>query len=171
MADPARARRIADRIKVVTAEYLEHRVKDERLGFVTITDVRVTGDLQHATIFYTAYGSDEEREGTAAAIEAPRGKVRSAVGKALGIRLTPTVEFLPDALPEGASHLEDVLKATRERDEELAKAREGASYAGEADPYKKPVDEDDLGDIGDEDESDDGEDGEDDEDADGADGR
>jgi len=109
MADPARARKIADRTKVVVAEYLEHRVKDERLGFVTITDVRVTGDLQHATVFYTAYGSDEERAATAAAIESARGKIRSAVGKALGIRLTPSLEFVPDALPEGAAHLEDAL--------------------------------------------------------------
>jgi ribosome-binding factor A len=143
MADPARARKIADRTKVVVAEYLEHRVKDERLGFVTITDVRVTGDLQHATVFYTAYGSDEERAATAEAIESARGKVRSAVGKALGIRLTPSLEFVPDALPEGAAHLEDVLVATRAADAELARSREGATYAGEADPYKKPADEDD----------------------------
>jgi len=143
MADPARARKIADRIKVVVAEYLEHRVKDERLGFVTITDVRVTGDLQHATVFYTAYGSDEERAATAAAIESARGKIRSAVGKALGIRLTPSLEFVPDALPEGAAHLEDVLVATRAADAELARSREGATYAGEPDPYKKPADADD----------------------------
>ena len=143
MADPARARKVADRTKVVVAEYLEHRVKDERLGFVTITDVRVTGDLQHATVFYTAYGSDEERAATAAAIESARGKIRSAVGKALGIRLTPSLEFVPDALPEGAAHLEDVLVATKAADAELARSREGATYAGEADPYKKPADADD----------------------------
>jgi ribosome-binding factor A len=143
MADPARARKIADRTKVVVAEYLEHRVKDERLGFVTITDVRVTGDLQHATVFYTAYGSDDERAATAEAIESARGKIRSAVGKALGIRLTPTLEFVPDALPEGAAHLEDVLVATRAADAELARSREGASYAGDADPYKKPAEADD----------------------------
>jgi ribosome-binding factor A len=143
MADPARARKIADRTKVVVAEYLEHRVKDERLGFVTITDVRVTGDLQHATVFYTAYGSDEERAATAEAIESARGKIRSAVGKALGIRLTPSLEFVPDALPEGAAHLEDVLVATRAADAELARSREGATYAGDADPYKKPADADD----------------------------
>ena len=143
MADPARARKIADRTKVVVAEYLEHRVKDERLGFVTITDVRVTGDLQHATVFYTAYGSDDERAATAEAIESARGKIRSAVGKALGIRLTPSLEFVPDALPEGAAHLEDVLVATRAADAELARSREGATYAGDADPYKKPADADD----------------------------
>jgi ribosome-binding factor A len=143
MADPARARKIADRTKVVVAEYLEHRVKDERLGFVTITDVRVTGDLQHATVFYTAYGSDEERAATAEALESARGKIRSAVGRALGIRLTPSLEFVPDALPEGAAHLEDVLVATRAADAELARTREGAAYAGDADPYKKPPAPDD----------------------------
>ena len=143
MADPARARKIADRIKVVVAETLEHRVKDERLGFVTITDVRVTGDFQHATVFYTSYGSDEERAATAEALESARGKIRSAVGRALGIRLTPSLEFVPDALPEGAAHLEDVLVATRAADAEIARTREGAAYAGDADPYKKPAAPDD----------------------------
>ena len=143
MADPARARKIADRTKVVVAEYLEHRVKDERLGFVTITDVRVTGDMQHATVFYTSYGSDEERAATAEALESARGKIRSAVGRALGIRLTPSLEFVPDALPEGAAHLEDVLVATRAADAEIARTREGAAYAGDADPYKKPAAPDD----------------------------
>ncbi len=141
MADPARARKVADRTKVVVAEYLEHRVRDERLGFITITDVRVTGDMQHASIFYTAYGSAEEQAGTAAALESAKGKIRSAVGQQLGIRLTPSIEFIPDALPEGAAHLEDVLVATRAADAELARSREGAVYAGDPDPYKKPVDE------------------------------
>ena len=142
MADPARAKKVADRIKVIVAEHLEHRVRDQRLGFVTITDVRVTGDLQHATIFYTVYGDDQERADTAAALESAKGKIRSAVGKQIGIRLTPVIEFIPDALPEGAAHLEDVIVATRARDAELARVREGAPYAGEADPYRKPVDED-----------------------------
>ena len=137
MADPARARKIADRIKVVVAETLEHRVKDERLGFTTITDVRVTGDLQNATVFYTSLGSDEERAASAAALESAKGRLRTAVGKALGIRLTPTLQFIPDALPEGAAHLEDVLVATRAADAELARSRQGAVYAGDPDPYKK----------------------------------
>jgi len=142
MADPARAKKIADRIKVIVAEHLEHRVKDERLGFLTITDVRVTGDLQHATIFYTVFGGEDERAATAAALESARGKVRSTVGRQIGIRLTPVIEFIPDALPEGAAHLEDVIAATQARDAELARVREGATYAGEADPYRRPVDED-----------------------------
>ncbi len=140
MADPARARKIADRIKVIVAEYLEFRLKDDRLGFVTITDTRVTGDLQHASVFYTVFGSDEERAATAAALEANKGRIRSAVGKGIGIRLTPSIEFIADALPEGAAHLEDLVAQTRARDAELARAAATAKHAGEADPYKKPAD-------------------------------
>ncbi len=142
MADPARARKVADRIKVIVAEYLEYQVKDEKLGFVTITDTRVTGDLQHASIFYTVFGSDEERAASAAVLYANRGRIRSAVGKGIGIRLTPSIEFIADALPEGAAHLEDLVVQTRLRDEELARAAAGARHAGDADPYKKPAGED-----------------------------
>lgn len=139
MADPARARKVADRIKVIVAEYLEYKVRDERLGFVTITDVRVTGDLQHASIFYTVFGGEAEHADTAAALESARGRIRSAVGQGIGIRLTPSVEFIADAIPEGAAHLEGLLQSAKQRDAELAAAASGATYAGEADPYKKPV--------------------------------
>ena len=141
MADAARARKIAERIKAIVAEQLEYRVKDERLGFVTVTDVRVTGDLQHATVFYTVFGTDDERAATAKALESAKGKIRSSLGQ-LGIRLTPSVDFVADALPEGAAHLEDLLVATKARDEEIAKASAGAAYAGEADPYRTPSDAD-----------------------------
>lgn len=136
MADPARARKVADRIKVIAAETIKHRIKDERLGFVTITDVRVTGDLQHASIFYTVFGTDEERAASAAALADNTGRIRSAVGKGLGIRLTPSIEFIPDAIPEGAAHLEELLAKTKARDAELAAAAAGAQYAGESDPYR-----------------------------------
>ena len=143
MADQARARKVADRIKSLVAEYVEFRLKDERVGFLTVTDVRVTGDLQNASVFYTVFGSDDERAATAEALADNKGRIRSHVGKGLGIRLTPTLEFIPDAIPEGAAHLEDILAQTRARDEELARSSKGAQYAGEADPYKKaePADE------------------------------
>jgi ribosome-binding factor A len=146
MADPARAKKIADRIKVLVAETLEYRVKDERLGFITITDVRVTGDLQNASVFYTVFGGETERAETAAALESAKGKLRSAVGKGIGIRLTPTLEFIPDALPDGAAHMEDLLLVAKQRDAEVAAAAAGATYAGDADPYKKPVDSSPAGD-------------------------
>ena len=142
MADPARARKIAERIKAIVAEQLEFRVKEERLGFVTVTDVRVTGDLQHATVFYTVFGSDDQRAATAAALESAKGKIRSALGQ-LGIRLTPSLEFIADALPEDAAHLADLLEATKRRDEQIAAAAAAARYAGDPDPYRRPADDTD----------------------------
>ncbi|WP_338751468.1 30S ribosome-binding factor RbfA [Janibacter alittae] len=141
MADPARARKIADRIKELIAANLEQVVKDPDLGFVTITDVRVTGDLQHASAFYTVFGDEAQRERTAQLLEANRGKLRSFVGQRLGIRLTPTLEIIPDALPENASHIEDLLRSAKERDEDLARTRTDARPAGEADPYRTKGDD------------------------------
>ncbi|MCA5893220.1 30S ribosome-binding factor RbfA [Isoptericola sp. NEAU-Y5] len=133
-----RARKLADRIKEIVAQMLDTRIKDPRLGFVTVTDVRVTGDLQNASVFYTVYGTDEERAGTAAALASAKGVIRSEVGKQTGIRLTPTIEFHLDSMPESAAHLDAALIEARRRDEELAALREGKGYAGDADPYKKP---------------------------------
>jgi ribosome-binding factor A len=148
VADAARARKLADRIKVVVAETLEYRVKDPRLGFVTITDTRVTADLHEATVFYTVLGDDADRESTAAALESAKGVIRSEVGRRTGVRFTPTVEFVADAIPEGAAHLAELLKEAAERDAEVQRVAAGASHAGEADPYKVPRSErDDLDDV------------------------
>jgi ribosome-binding factor A len=139
-----RVRKIADRVQQIVAEMIERRLKDPRLGFVTITDVRVTGDSQHATIFYTvlagAVGEQTDEAAlaaTAAALESAKGMIRSEVGKQLGMRHVPVLEFVADALPESARHLDEVLAKARELDEAVA-ARRGASYAGDEDPYKKP---------------------------------
>jgi ribosome-binding factor A len=151
MSSP-RVRRIADRIKVIVAEMLERRIKDPRLGFVTVTDVRVSGDTQQATVFYTVLdqgtgdgGSDAAAAlaGTAAALESARGLIRSEVGRQLGMRHVPTIEFVHDALPESARHLDDLLERVRRSDAEVAAAAAGATYAGEADPYRKPREDDD----------------------------
>lgn len=143
MADPARARKLADRIKVIVAQRLERGIRDPRLGFVTITDVRVTGDLQHASVFYTVYGSDEERTDSAAALTAATGMLRSEVGRNLSVRLTPTLEFIPDALPENAQQLDELLARARERDAEVAGLAAAGRYAGDPDPYVKPREDDD----------------------------
>jgi len=147
VVDAARARKLADRIKVVVAETLEMRVKDPRLGFITITDVRMTGDLQQATVFYTVLGDDAEQAGTAAALESAKGVLRSEVGKQTGVRHTPSLTFVADAVPENAAHIEDLLAQVAAADAEVHRAAAGATYAGEADPYKaprvEPDDEDD----------------------------
>lgn len=151
-----RVRKIADRIHVVVAEMLERRIKDPRLGFVTLTDVRLTGDGQQATLFYTVLGGDEEMANTAAALESAKGVLRSEVAKQLGTRTAPTLTFIHDALPEEARALDEVLARARAADEAVAALR-GTTYAGEADPYKKPREEevDDVdADLGEDDEGD-----------------
>ncbi|MEU1543834.1 30S ribosome-binding factor RbfA [Actinacidiphila glaucinigra] len=151
MTDTARARKLADRIRVVVAETLQRRIKDPRLGYVTITDTRVTGDLREATVFYTVFGDDEERAASAAALESAKGVLRSEVGRQTGVRFTPTLTFVADAVPENARTIEDLLAKAREADEEVRKTATDASYAGEADPYRKPAeDEDDDADGDDE---------------------
>ncbi len=143
MADTLRARKMEDRIHQIVARLLESRIKDPRLGFVTVTAVRVTGDLQRATVFYTVFGGDEERESSAAALRSATGMVRSEVGKQLGVRLTPSIEFIPDALPETAASLEAKLREAAERDAEVAALAANATFAGEANPYRE---DDDAGD-------------------------
>ena len=113
----ARVRRVADRIKETVALLLDTRVKDPRLGFVTITEVRITGDLREATVFYTVLGDDDKRDSTKAALESAKGMLRSEVGKALGIRHTPSLQFLLDGIPENAIHISEVLRTAQERDQ------------------------------------------------------
>ncbi|MHA7239181.1 30S ribosome-binding factor RbfA [Arthrobacter sp. TMS1-12-1] len=141
MADPARAARLAQRIKVIVAEALRRRVKDPRLEAVTITDARVTNDLQHATLYYTVLGDAEEQQATRMALESARGVLRSEVGKNITARLTPTLEFVPDEVPVNASHLEELLQKARERDAEVAAIAQGADFAGDADPYRTSEDD------------------------------
>jgi ribosome-binding factor A len=147
MTDTGRATKLADRIAQIVAEMLERRVKDPRLGFVTVTDAKLTGDLREATVYYTVYGSADEQAGTAAALESATGLIRSEVGRQTGLRHTPSLSFVLDTLPEGARHMEELVARARAADEALAQAREGAQPAGDADPYRVPagtVDEDDA---------------------------
>ncbi|MEW2498282.1 30S ribosome-binding factor RbfA [Streptomyces nodosus] len=139
MADNARAKRLADLIREVVAQKLQRGIKDPRLGtHITITDTRVTGDLREATVFYTVYGDEEDRKAAAAGLESAKGILRSEVGRAAGVKFTPTLAFVADALPDNARTIEDLLDKARASDEKVRETATGASYAGEADPYKKP---------------------------------
>jgi ribosome-binding factor A len=143
MSAPDRARKMAERIKEIVARRLEKGLRDDRLGFVTITDVRVTGDLQHATIFFTVYGTDEERQNSWDALKSATGMMRSEVGRNITARLTPSLEFILDALPETSAHIEGLLAQANQRDIEVAKEAQGKEFAGDADPYVKPHEDDD----------------------------
>jgi ribosome-binding factor A len=146
MADHPRALRLAGTIQRTVALALESEVKDPRLGFVTVTAVKVTGDLQSATVFYTVLGDDQDRVNSAAALESTKGRIRSKVGAELGTRLTPTLEFVLDALPDTTASRERAIAEAKERDAAAALLREGAEYAGEADPYRHDDDDDGVDD-------------------------
>jgi ribosome-binding factor A len=134
--DPARARKLGERIAQIVAEMLERRVKDPRLGFVTVTAARLTGDLREATVFYTVYGSAQDQELTAAALASAAGLIRSEVGRQTGLKHTPSIAFVPDTVPDNARSIEEAVARAREADAAVAAAREGAVPAGDADPYK-----------------------------------
>lgn len=141
MSSEARQRKMADRVKVIVAETLESRIKDPRLGFITVTDVRVTPDLREASVFYTVYGDEEARASTAAALESAKGVLRSEVGKQTGVKFTPTLAFIPDAIPDTARHVEDLLRQAAEADAAVHQQAATATFAGDADPYRHPADE------------------------------
>lgn len=142
MADAARARRLGERIQVIVAEALELRVKDPRLGFITVTDVRVAHDLHEATIFYTVYGTPEEAADTAAALESAKGILRTEVGKRTGIKFTPALVFVRDALPDTSRHIEDLLTLAKQSDSQIAKQAAESKYAGDSDPYRAAEEQD-----------------------------
>ena len=150
MADPARAAKLAQRIKVVVAEALGRKVKDPRLEGITVTDARVTNDLQHATVYYTVFGDQAVQADAAKGMEKAKGVLRQEVGRNITVRLTPTLEFVADQIPVNASNLEELLRAAKKRDAEVAALAANARHAGDADPYKSDIpadvdiDEDDF---------------------------
>ncbi|PTR26589.1 ribosome-binding factor A [Rhodococcus sp. OK519] len=144
MADPARARRLAKRISTIVATAIDHEIKDPRLALVTITDAKVTADLHDATVYYTVMGENIDSEpdvvSAAAGLEKAKGVLRSKVGAGTGVRFTPTLTFVADTVPDTARHMEELLARARAADDAVARARENAKPAGDADPYKEQRD-------------------------------
>lgn len=137
MADHTRAARLAQRIKVILAEALQKAVKDDRIDNVTLTEARVTNDLQQASVYYTVFGDKEAVAAAHQAMEENRGLLRREMGRGLNIRLVPTLELIRDTVPESAAQLEEVLREAKARDAEIAAQRDSATYAGDEDPYKE----------------------------------
>ncbi|WEV67859.1 30S ribosome-binding factor RbfA [Bifidobacterium sp. ESL0769] len=137
-----RAARIAALIQRVIASSMERTLHDKRLNGVTITDVRVTGDLQIARVYWTQLGQEGKAEGerkrAEQALKQATGRLRSLVGAKAGLRLTPQLQFIYDEVPSEAHEIEDILVTAHKRDEELDKARETAQYAGDENPYVEP---------------------------------
>ncbi len=136
MTDPARVRRHAERVRELVASVVRTQIKDPRLGMITITDARITADLRDATVYYTVLGDAAEQAATGAALESAKGMMRSTVGKALGLRHSPTLTFVLDNVQDHAKHIDELLAAAREADAEVERLAAGAEYAGDPQPYK-----------------------------------
>ena len=130
------------RVREIVADVIERQVKDPRLGMVTVTDARLTPDLREATVFYTVWGDDTARTETAVALESAKGVIRSAVGRGTGLKHTPSIAFIPDAVPETAKHIEELLEQARTADAQVHQLAEHARPAGDADPYRHTRDAD-----------------------------
>ncbi|GIF77632.1 30S ribosome-binding factor RbfA [Asanoa siamensis] len=142
MTDPAKVRRHAERVRELVASVVRTQIKDPRLGMITITDARITADLRDATVYYTVLGDATEQAGTAAALESAKGLLRSTVGKALGLRHSPTLTFVHDNVQDQAKHIDELLERARTSDAEVQRLAAGATYAGDAQPYKLDDDDD-----------------------------
>ncbi|MET8282441.1 30S ribosome-binding factor RbfA [Micromonospora sp. NPDC005174] len=136
MSDPAKVRRHAERVRELVASVVRSQIKDPRLGMITITDARITADLRDATVFYTVLGDAVAQADTAAALESAKGLLRSTVGKALGLRHSPTLTFVLDDVQDQVKHIDDLLAAARNADAEVQRIAARAEYAGEAQPYR-----------------------------------
>ncbi|MEV1328972.1 30S ribosome-binding factor RbfA [Micromonospora costi] len=143
MTDPAKVRRHAERVRELVASVVRSQIKDPRLGMITITDARITADLRDATVFYTVLGDAAAQSGTAAALESAKGMLRSTVGKALGLRHSPTLTFVLDDVQDQVKHIDDLLAAARTADAEVQRLAASAKYAGDAQPYRLDEDTDD----------------------------
>ncbi|WP_155372151.1 30S ribosome-binding factor RbfA [Catellatospora vulcania] len=152
MADPAKVRKHAERVRELVASVVRTQIKDPRLGMITITDARITADLREATVFYTVLGDAEEQAGTAAALESAKGMLRGVVGRALGLRHSPSLAFVSDDVQEHVKHIDDLLAEAKQRDDQVQQLAAGAAYAGEAQPYKVDEDDDEGADDDDEEE-------------------
>jgi ribosome-binding factor A len=136
MTDPARVRRHAERVRELVASLVRTQIKDPRLGMITITDARITADLRDATVFYTVLGDPEEEAATGAALESAKGLLRSTVGKALGLRHSPTLTFVLDNVQDHVKHIDELLAVARESDAEVDRLAASAEYAGDPQPYR-----------------------------------
>ncbi len=145
MSDQARIRQQAERVRELVASAVRTRVKDPRLGMITITDARITGDLRDATVFYTVLGDQTEQQQTAQALESAKGLLRSTVGKALGLRHSPTLTFTLDNVGDHAKQIDELLAVAQHADTEVQQRAAGAQFAGDPSPYKVDrVDDEDL---------------------------
>jgi ribosome-binding factor A len=142
MAGPSRQSRVGDQIRVELAELLARQVQDPGIGFLTITHVKVTPDLQQARVYYTTIGDEKARKETARALRRAMPFLRRQVGQRLQLRRVPELQFFFDESVERQDRIEKILlDLERERAEQAASSSSDEEAAGAPDPPDVPPDE------------------------------
>ena len=106
-----RMRRVDEAIREVLSDAVNQGLKDPRIGFVTVTDVKTSTDLRHARVYVTVLGGDGEREATLAGLQSAHGLLQRQVARELRMKRTPTLQFVYDDTTDRALHIEEILSA------------------------------------------------------------
>lgn len=104
-----RANRVGEQMKKELTEIIGRKLKDPRIGFVTVTDVRVTGDLQQATVYVSALGDENQKQNTLIGLAKAKGFIRSEIGKRIRLRITPEIAFEWDESLAYGHHIENLI--------------------------------------------------------------
>jgi ribosome-binding factor A len=120
----SRIDRVNEELREILAEEIQ-RLKDPRLGFVTVTGVKVTPDLRKARVFYTVLGEEKQHRGTAAALRSARSHLRVVVGREIRLKVTPELEFTEDETAERGQRIEDILTRIHEEKRERGTGSSG----------------------------------------------
>ena len=115
MPEGKRTDRVGEEFREILAEEIL-KLKDPRVGFVTVTGVDVSPDLRHAAVFYTALGEEADRKSTRAGLESAKGHLRQVIGSQVRLKFLPDLTFHQDDTEERAGRVEDLLRQLRERD-------------------------------------------------------
>jgi ribosome-binding factor A len=116
MAHGSRPARVGDQIRIELSELIARQVKDPGVGFVTITEVRVTPDLQIARVYYTSLGDEKARTQTRRALDRATPFLRRQVGQRLQLRRVPELEFFFDETIERADRIERIIQDLQDQD-------------------------------------------------------
>jgi ribosome-binding factor A len=115
MSGGTRPRRVSEEFREILAEEIP-KLKDPRVGFVTVTGVKVTPDLRRAIVFYTAMGDDKARKATAAGLRSATGHLRQVIGHQVRMKVLPDLEFEEDETIETADRIEELLRELHRED-------------------------------------------------------
>jgi ribosome-binding factor A len=105
-----RASRVAEQMKKELSDIIGRKIKDPRIGFVTVTDVQLTGDLQIAKVYISVLGDEEQKQNTLKALAKAKGFIRSEIGQRIRLRKTPEIYFEMDETIDYGNRIEALLK-------------------------------------------------------------